>query len=177
MGKHNRDARPADVLPLRRRVTPLYESGRALPDWYRVGRWRDSSVTARLLACEGMNRDLRPTLGAHGEQLAADHLVRRGYTIVERNFRNRWGELDIVALDQDTLVFCEVKTLRATAAGRIPLDAVRGKKRLQVRRMAARWLVERPDHPRARELRFDAVGVTVDASGRLLALDHLEGAF
>jgi putative endonuclease len=43
--------------------------------------------------------------------------------------------------------------------------------------MAARWLVERRDRPRAQELRFDAIGVTLDARGRLIRLDHLEAAF
>ena len=47
-----------------------------------------------------------------GERLAAEHLVRRGYRILERNYRTRWGELDIVAFDGATLAFCEVKTRR-----------------------------------------------------------------
>jgi putative endonuclease len=55
-------------------------------------------------------RDLRPQLGRLGEQLAAEHLIRRGFQIVERNYRTRWGELDIVAYDGRTLAFCEVKT-------------------------------------------------------------------
>jgi putative endonuclease len=109
--------------------------------------------------------------------MAAEHLVRRGFEIVERNYRTRWGELDIVAFDGRTLAFCEVKTRRAGPAGANPLDAVRGLKRAQVRRMAGRWLIERTDRPRADTLRFDAIGVTVDGAGRLLRLEHLEGAF
>jgi Holliday junction resolvase-like predicted endonuclease len=58
-----------------------------------------------------------------------------------------------------------------------PLEGVRPAKRSQVRRMAARWLVDRPDRPRAPELRFDVIGVTLDGRGRLVRLDHLEGAF
>jgi putative endonuclease len=53
--------------------------------------------------------DPRHHLGRLGEQLAAEHLVRRGFRIVERNYRTRWGELDIVAYDGQTLAFCEVK--------------------------------------------------------------------
>ena len=123
--------------------------------------------------------DQRRYTGSAGEQLAAEHLLRRGFDIVERNFRTRWGELDIIAFDGRTLVFCEVKCRRVTAgrASADPLDAVRPAKRAQVRRMAARWLVERQDRPRAHELRFDAIGVTLDGRGRLLRLDHLEGAF
>lgn len=128
-----------------------------------------------------MSSDPRRQTGSTGEQLAAEHLVRRGLTIVERNYRTRWGELDIVAWDGgQTLVFCEVKCRRAAdGVGRCgdPLEAVGPNKRRQVRRMASRWLVERQDRPRADELRFDAIGVTLDSEGRLLALDHLEAAF
>ena len=124
-----------------------------------------------------MTNDPRPRLGALGEQLAAEHLVRRGFEIVERNYRTRWGELDIIAFDGRTLAFCEVKTRRASPAGGSPLDAVRAPKRAQVRKMAGRWLIERTNRPRADTLRFDAIGVTVDRADRLLSLEHLEGAF
>jgi putative endonuclease len=122
-------------------------------------------------------RDLRPQLGQLGEQLAAEHLIRRGFQIVERNYRTRWGELDIVAYDGRTLAFCEVKTRRLNAPGRSPLESVHTHKRSRVRKMAGRWLTERTDRPRAETLRFDAIGVTLDLSGRLVSLEHVEGAF
>jgi len=121
--------------------------------------------------------DPRPRLGRLGEQLAAEHLLRRGFQIVERNYRTRWGELDIVAFDGRTLAFCEVKTRRASTLGGSPLDSVRALKRSQVRKMAGRWLIERTDRPYADSVRFDAIGVTLDNAGRLLSLEHLEGAF
>ena len=124
-----------------------------------------------------MSTDPRQRLGTLGEELAAEHLLRRGFQIVERNYRTRWGELDIIAFDGRTLAFCEVKTRRASPGGGSPLDAVRALKRSQVRKMAGRWLIERTDRPRADTLRFDAIGVTVDGAGRLLALEHVEGAF
>jgi putative endonuclease len=101
---------------------------------------------------------------------------RLGYDVVTRNHRTRFGELDLVAFDGTTLVFCEVKTRRA-GPGSSPWDALGEGKQGQVRRMAAAWLAETVDRPRAPELRFDAIGVTVDARGALVALDHLEGAF
>lgn len=125
-----------------------------------------------------MGIDTRRHTGMTGEEFAVEHLVRRGFEIVERNFRTRWGELDIIASDGRTLVFCEVKCRRARgAAERDPLEGVRSHKRAQVRRMAASWLAERRERPHAEELRFDAIGVTVDGEGRLVRLDHLEGAF
>ncbi|MGH2856825.1 MAG: YraN family protein [Solirubrobacteraceae bacterium] len=116
-------------------------------------------------------------IGPAGERIAAEHLVALGYEIVERNYRTRWGELDIVARHGSILAFCEVKTRRAGGRAGGPLDAVSRGKQVRVRRMANSWLAQRRDRPYAATLRFDAIGITVDGAGRLLALDHLEGAF
>ena len=120
--------------------------------------------------------DARRHLGRLGEDLAAAHLERLGYRIVARNHRTRHGELDVVAADAGALVFVEVKTRRARRPGRA-WEALHPAKRLQVRRMAAAFLSEVPDRPTREELRFDAIGVTIDPEGRLVALEHLEGAF
>ncbi len=126
-----------------------------------------------------MPNDIRRDLGATGEQLAADHLTRRGLTILDRNFRTRYGELDIVAYDEHTTVFCEVKSRKARGmeAARDPLESVHPQKRRQVRQMAGIWLATRQDRPRTRELRFDVVGITLAPDGTLLRLDHIEAAF
>jgi putative endonuclease len=121
--------------------------------------------------------DPRRTLGVLGEEIAATHLTARGYRILDRNFRTRWGELDIVAADERTLVFCEVKTRRATANWRDPLESVNQPKRVRLRRMAGQWLAQHRSVRRWPTCRFDAIGITVDSEGRLLRLDHLEGAF
>jgi putative endonuclease len=125
----------------------------------------------------GVSSGGRQELGQLGEQVAAEHLIRRGFRILERNYRTRWGELDIVAFDGRVLVFCEVKTRRASGSGVPPLDSVHAHKRGQVRRIAGSWLRDRTGHPYAEVLRFDAVGVTFDHVGRLVRLEHLEGAF
>lgn len=123
-----------------------------------------------------MATDLRHHLGRVGERLAREHLERRGYRVVARNHRTRFGELDLVVCDERWLVFVEVKARRAGAL-ESSLQAVCADKRRRVRRMAAAWLAESADRPRDRDLRFDVVGVTVDRHGRLVRLDHLEGAF
>jgi putative endonuclease len=125
----------------------------------------------------GVSNDLRHHLGIAGEQLAAEHLERLGYRILERNYRTRWGELDIVAFDGHTLAFCEVKTRRVGGRAGSALEAVGPGKQSQVRRIAGRWLVERRERPYADVLRFDAIGVSFDGTGRLVALEHVEGAF
>lgn len=118
--------------------------------------------------------DLRARLGIDGEQLAAEHLERLGFTIVARRHRTRFGELDIIACDDTTLVFCEVKTRRSP--GRC-WESLGPDKRRQVRRMAAAYLAAVPDRPRSSEIRFDAIGVVIDPHGRLATLEHLIGAF
>jgi putative endonuclease len=120
--------------------------------------------------------DPRHQLGRQGEQLALEHLERLGYDLVARNHRTRFGELDLVVADDRALVFVEVKARRATRPGR-PWENLHAAKRAQVRRMAAAFLAEVPGRPSRDELRFDAVGVTIDPRGSLVALEHLEGAF
>jgi putative endonuclease len=123
-----------------------------------------------------MSTDPRHRLGAAGETHAADHLRRMGFTIVERNARTQAGELDLVACNGTTLVFAEVKTRRA---GRWsdPFEQLHPVKQQRVRGAARAWLASDRERPFARELRFDAIGVTIDAEGRLISLSHLEGAF
>lgn len=127
-----------------------------------------------------MSPDLRRATGARGERLAVQHLERAGYRVLERNFRCSRGELDVVAADHRSLVFCEVKTrIGGTRRGPdAPLDAIGPHKRRRLRTLASIWLSQHDgDRPRPPMIRFDAIGVTLDAAGRLLALEHVEGAF
>lgn len=103
--------------------------------------------------------------------------MRRGFQILERNFRTRFGELDIIARDGQTLAFCEVKTRLAGQGGITPFDSLHDRKRRQVRRIARAWLAQSGPSGFVPLLRLDAIGVTVDRSGALIALEHLEGAF
>jgi putative endonuclease len=126
-----------------------------------------------------MSTDRRRERGALGERLAAEHLERRGYRIIARNHRTRYGELDIVAVDARALVFCEVKTRvaggRSGPAG--ALDAIGPDKRKRLRALAREWLAGVENRPRRPDVRFDAIGVTITPTGELLGLEHLEGAF
>jgi putative endonuclease len=125
--------------------------------------------------------DPRRRLGARGEELAERHLSARGYEVVDRNFRTRYGELDLVAAGGRFLVFCEVKTrvVRGRPGPLGPLAAVGARKQRQVRLVAREWLAAGASGLTRRppELRFDAIGITLDGTGRLVALEHLEGAF
>ena len=108
--------------------------------------------------------------------------------MIARNFRTRFGELDLVARDARFLVFCEVKTrIVRGAPGRPgapainplgPFASIGSRKQRQVRAMAREWLAQGLlEGPRPPEIRFDAIGICFDAGGRLLSLEHLEAAF
>jgi putative endonuclease len=112
-------------------------------------------------------------LGAHGERIAAAFLRDAGLRVLDRNWRCREGELDIVARDRDALVFCEVKTRRGTGFGH-PVEAVTPAKQRRLRLLAQRWLAAHDEH--APDLRFDVVGVLVAPTGPARVV-HLRGAF
>jgi putative endonuclease len=126
----------------------------------------------------------RGGLGRYGEEVAAAHLVAAGLTIVARNWRCREGEVDIVAVDGDVLVMCEVKTRRGVGFG-TPLDAVTPAKAARLRRLALRWLANQRTgeataaaeaFARYTEVRFDVVSVLRPLSGAM-SVEHLRGAF
>jgi putative endonuclease len=119
-----------------------------------------------------VSANARQLLGKAGEEHAAAHYQRLGYTLVARNYRAHAGELDLIVADRRTLVFVEVKTRRA--GGLDPLDAITAAKRRRMRLLATIWLASADGRPRRRELRFDAVAVVIDAAGRLVALDQVE---
>ncbi len=109
--------------------------------------------------------------------------------MIARNFRTRFGELDLVARDERFLVFCEVKTrivrgvrgppgLAGPANPLGPFASIGARKQRQVRAMAREWLAQGVlEGARPPEIRFDAIGISFDGSGRLLSLEHLEAAF
>jgi putative endonuclease len=121
----------------------------------------------------------RQRLGRQAEELVAARLIAAGWRILERNARTRFGELDVVALDGRALVFVEVKAGRQDAAfgPERPVLAVNSEKQRRVRRLATAWMTERREAPRYEEIRFDAIGVTFDHTGRAVDVEHLEGAF
>jgi putative endonuclease len=128
-----------------------------------------------------VSADPRRALGALGERLAAEHLTRAGYVVLARNYRTRFGEIDIIAADSRCLVFCEVKTRVAgrPAGPEGPLDAIGPRKRRRLRAMAREWLAaeDTRDRPHRPELRFDAIGIVITSRGVLASLEHVENAF
>jgi putative endonuclease len=101
----------------------------------------------------------RNQLGALGEQVAVEHLQHLGLSIVARNWRCRYGELDVIAADGDhTVVFVEVKTRAGDGFGGVE-QAVTPVKVRRIRRLAGLWLASQD--ARWAQLRIDVIGVRV----------------
>jgi len=122
--------------------------------------------------------DPRRARGVAGEQAAAEMLAALGYEIVERNFRTRYGELDIVAVDRGVLVFCEVRSRVGRDAVAWALQSIGPGKRMQLRKMAREWFrLSIAERPKTKGTRFDAVAVAIAPDGRTLAIEHVRDAF
>lgn len=121
----------------------------------------------------------RPRIGEAGEDAAVEYLLSRGWRLLARNARTRWGELDLVALDGAVLVFVEVKARRGAGpkAAELALESIGPRKRIQVRRLARAWLAGAEGFGPYREIRFDAIGVSIGRSLRANGIRHLAAAF
>jgi putative endonuclease len=118
-----------------------------------------------------MAAESRLDLGKQGEQVAVTYLESQGMTVLERNWRCRHGEIDIIAEDGPHLVVVEVKTRSGRSHG-TALESVRPAKLARLRMLAVRWLAAQPRT-------FEAVRVDVVALERFagdFALHHVRGA-
>lgn len=108
----------------------------------------------------------RNALGRYGEDLACRYLGSLGYAVLARNWRCSSGELDIVAVDGECLVACEVKT-RSSATFGAPEEAVTPVKLRRIRLLAARWLAEADSlpSPRPAAVRVDVIAIAVPRRG------------
>src|SRR5690242_16160933 len=114
----------------------------------------------------------RQAVGRRGEQIAADLLQKKGYRILERNVRSRFGEIDIVARDGACLVFVEVRTVQSSAVA--PEESVDWRKQRQIANLAARY-VQRAGGAED-DWRADVVAIELDREGRVRRIEHIVSA-
>ena len=119
---------------------------------------------------------IRPprSLGVHGERVAERHLLKLGYVIIARSYADGIGELDLIAVDDRTIVFVEVKTRTSDAAG-TPAEAVDEDKQIRVSRTALSYL-KRHNLLECR-CRFDVIAISWGGSAANLELEHFQNAF
>jgi len=131
-------------------------------------------MSLRQLLARWLGRLLPPeSLGNRGERLAASYLRRLGYKIISRSATGKLGELDLVALDGQTVVFVEVKTRQSADQGH-PAEAVDRQKQHRLTRVALGYLRRHGllEHP----ARFDVVAITWPLDGKP-QVEHIKGAF
>jgi len=115
---------------------------------------------------------IRQLFGRDGERLAERYLQQKGYKLVERNYRCRGGEVDLILLDRKVIVFVEVKTRSDHEFGS-PLEAVEARKQKKMIQAAQFFLNQKGLHNR--EARFDVIGISW--VGQQPAVEHIENAF
>lgn len=121
-----------------------------------------------------MKRFLHKLLGDRGERAAVRYLKKKGYRIVAQQYRNQFGEIDIIARDRKWIVFAEVKTRTSTSAGQ-PFEAVDRKKQQKLTKLALAWLKK---HKRLEHsARFDIVSVVWPKDSKQPDIQHFENAF
>jgi putative endonuclease len=127
-----------------------------------------------------LRRKARPLdkdqLGHQGEQLAAHHLKKHDYVIITMNFRTALGEIDLIALKENTLIFLEVKTREKELSFGRPANAVTTEKQKRIRRIAEVFIKMRPAI-KWKTCRFDVVEVITDTNGKLVEINHIKSAF
>ncbi|OGM11762.1 hypothetical protein A2V80_02720 [Candidatus Woesebacteria bacterium RBG_16_39_8b] len=110
-------------------------------------------------------------LGKTGEQIATTYLNKKGYHIIDRNFRSHYGELDIIATYDETLIFAEVKTRIGSAHG-LPAEAVTPWKLKGVIRTAQYYVMLHPELPEA--LQIDVIAIDMDEKNNPVDIRHYE---
>lgn len=108
-------------------------------------------------------------VGNAGEQIAAKHLSQIGYQLLDQNYSTRYGEIDLIALDGDVIVFVEVKTRTSDTFG-APEESITATKIEKIQNTALIWLRDHPESPE--DWRIDVIAVLVDQNNRLLDLQH-----
>ncbi len=146
----------------------------------------DKSSPAEVLAVPGRPQSITPhevyhggmpaarkNLGDFAERVAVAHLEAKGYRIIQTKFRVREGEIDVVAQRDGVIVLVEVKARRSTAVG----PAIDGISKRKAKRLLAAGEVFAARHPELpQDRRIDLIAIDLDASGRVVSLEHLESA-
>ncbi|MEX2415292.1 MAG: YraN family protein [Paenibacillaceae bacterium] len=119
--------------------------------------------------------DQRKLTGRRGEDLAADYLTQDDYLIVERNWRCRSGELDLIARKDGLLIIIEVRSRKSLLQFGHPIESVERRKQTQVRRTAEVYVTMSSQS--GSQIRFDVITVLLAKDGSLHEINHIQNAF
>lgn len=110
------------------------------------------------------------SLGQLGEQIASRYLSHRGFKLIEKNFKKRYGEIDLICIDSKTLVFIEVKTRRSGKFGGSK-EAITPWKLRSLKNAAYYYKLKHPELPDS--LRIDVVCLTLDFQNNPISIEHI----
>jgi len=113
----------------------------------------------------------RQSLGHHGESVAAEFLEKKGYTILERNWRTPYGEIDLIAMEKNVVTFVEVKTRASSSLGP-PEISITPRKEEHMRNAAEYFIQQHPEL--VNDWRIDAITIQIQADGSPPLIDHFE---
>ena len=111
--------------------------------------------------------------GDSGEAFAADYFLRKGFTVRERGYHSRYGEIDIILEDNEYIIFVEVKTRKSRTISQ-GIEAVDKNKRIKIIKTALIYLI---NNPSKKQPRFDVAEITVNNNGTFKNINHFENAF
>lgn len=113
-------------------------------------------------------------IGNYGENLAIEFIKSKSYKILEQNYTNRYGEIDIIALKDDLLVFIEVKSRYSTSFGN-PLEAVTYSKQKRIYKLSSYYILL--NNYNNFNVRFDVIEILFNTLNQTYMLNHMEDAF
>lgn len=122
--------------------------------------------------------DKRRELGRQGEEAAASYLEEKGYRLLARNYRCRFGEIDLIALDGEVLVFVEVRCRTSDRYG-LPEESIVRRKQARMRKIAGHYLKSSPAFPSASPppVRFDVLALLLEGGRTPFRVKHIKNAF
>lgn len=117
------------------------------------------------------------TLGQKGEETATEYLKKQGYEILDRNYREKWGEIDLVAKKDEVISFIEVKTLNVSRETSLvsPFENITRKKRQNLKR-SARLYLARKRYPADIEWQIDVIAIEIDQNTGKRSIEHIPQA-
>lgn len=114
-----------------------------------------------------LQKPTKTSIGKKGEDLASKFLIQKGYKIIKRNFHSIYGEIDIIATHENSLVFIEVKTRSNTRFG-LPIEAVTPRKIENIQKTAEYFCLQNPNMPKSQKIEVVSVDTSQDKPNIIL---------
>jgi putative endonuclease len=119
-------------------------------------------------------KNYNKNIGFYGEDIAVEYIKKKGYFVLDRNFRNRYGEIDIISSFKDVIIFIEVKSRYSNSCG-TPIESVTYFKQKKIFNLCKFYLLNKKLFNY--NCRFDVIEIYFNTSNDLYKINHIEDAF